>query len=428
MKKLLLLLPASLLLLNISCQSSGLNTSSASAAVEPASYTVIQLPAEINPAAPHEKARQDRLRQRNDEVEKLYTSGQYDRCIEILGAAVARDSNDITAWYNMACVYAKESNMSEAMRCLVSAVNNGFCDFNKLRSDPDLAALRSQEGYAKLMAQQDEVQRQRAVKIQALLDARLGERYFCNIDEKDRLIFAGKLDQKELDNVRAGLGEQARAEWNDLFSHHIDQYVTVVMLHGPDVKKLPKDNGGFYEDGSRIILTTQTGIILTHEFTHALHHADAEARGQVHPVWIKEGLATLFETHRIEGGHIRPVNNFRLGAIRSAAADGRTLPWRQFFRTTQDDYMKKAQICYPEGRYILVYLWEKGLLKKWYDAYTENYATDRTGTMAMEKVFGKNIEAIQADWLRWLRSDPCPNATPASAKPWATPAQAVALN
>jgi len=54
------------------------------------------------------------------------------------------------------------------------------------------------------------------------------------------------------------------------------------------------------------------GSILTHEFTHALHFADQEGRGQEHPIWIAEGLATLFESSKLLGGHAVPQANYRL--------------------------------------------------------------------------------------------------------------------
>jgi C-terminal processing protease CtpA/Prc len=51
----------------------------------------------------------------------------------------------------------------------------------------------------------------------------------------------------------------------------------------------------------------------------------------------------------------------------------------------------------------MMYLYEMKKLKPWYDAYVAGYEDDKTGQSAMEKVFGKDIEAIEKDWRRWVR-------------------------
>ena len=45
---------------------------------------------------------------------------------------------------------------------------------------------------------------------------------------------------------------------------------------------------------------------------------------------------------------------------------------------------------------------DKGLLKKWYDAYLAGYDDDRSGAKAMEKVLGKKLGDIEADWKKWV--------------------------
>jgi S1-C subfamily serine protease len=48
-----------------------------------------------------------------------------------------------------------------------------------------------------------------------------------------------------------------------------------------------------------------------------------------------------------------------------------------------------------------MYLYQKGLLKKWYEAYKAGYEDDPTGAKAIEKVIGKPLAKIEADWLKW---------------------------
>jgi len=64
--------------------------------------------------------------------------------------------------------------------------------------------------------------------------------------------------------------------------------------------------------------------------------------------------------------------------------------------------MAKSSTAYPQGRYIFMYLHEKGLLKKWYDAYTSGYDKDDSGAKAIEKVTGKSLDKAEAAWLAWV--------------------------
>jgi len=177
---------------------------------------------------------------------------------------------------------------------------------------------------------------------------------------------------------------------------------TVVVLDPSQIHKIPAGGGGWYDDNQHTILTIQTGIILTHEFTHALHHADQLAHNQTHPVWIKEGLATLFETSQLRDGRLEPLHNFRLRAIQRAVRQNQTIPLRTFLSMKQSEYMNKSGQCNPQGRYVMMFLHDRGLLKDWYDAYTATYTQDRIGALAMEKVFGQGIEYLDRDWKTWI--------------------------
>ena len=70
--------------------------------------------------------------------------------------------------------------------------------------------------------------------------------------------------------------------------------------------------------------------------------------------------------------------------------------------------MKKGYIHYAEARYILYYFWYKKKLKKWYDAYCSNYGKDKTGKLAVEKVFGKPLEEVEEDYKKWIPKAPWP--------------------
>lgn len=399
MKKFSVWMCLPLLLLSVACQNGG--SIVASGVPQSQSWSIVRLPETIEASSPADRPTSRSVLARNNDIRRLYVAGKYEQCDKLFTQALQRDPQDTTALYNQACVRAKQGQSAAAMESLKRLVDTGFCDFRRMRTDGDLASLHDLPEFRELMAREDQVQQARAKRIEQIIQAKAGGAYSCEIDPQDRLLFASGIDQTEMQDIRRKLCAQARAVQNDLFDFKLDQYVTVVMLNDSDARKMKADLG-FYDDGQRTILTAQRGIILTHEFTHALHHADQAARDQVHPVWIKEGLATLFETSEVDGQHIRPLDNFRLRGVQTAVSTRRAVPMGTLFAMNQRDYMKSAGQCYPQSRYVLMYLWQKGLLKPWYEAYTANYATDRTGTLAMEKVLGKKLPQIEAEWKQWV--------------------------
>lgn len=56
------------------------------------------------------------------------------------------------AHYNLACAYSQIGQVPEAIAALQTSLENGFDNFGTIRSDPDLAPLRSSPDFDKLMA------------------------------------------------------------------------------------------------------------------------------------------------------------------------------------------------------------------------------------------------------------------------------------
>ena len=68
--------------------------------------------------------------------------------------------------------------------------------------------------------------------------------------------------------------------------------------------------------------------------------------------------------------------------------------------------MQQAQLSYAEGRYIMMYLYSKGLLRKWYDAYTDSFKDDASGGKALEAVLGKKLSEIDKDFAAYIKALP----------------------
>lgn len=65
--------------------------------------------------------------------------------------AVDLDPADYTSMYNVACVYSLEKNPDSAIKWLQRAVDNGFTDFDHMKTDSDLDNIRSLPAYLRLV-------------------------------------------------------------------------------------------------------------------------------------------------------------------------------------------------------------------------------------------------------------------------------------
>jgi len=365
-----------------------------------------KVPPKDRKAAIQRKAREHMAKMRkiitlNREAIEHFKAGRFDRCKAKLEDILKIDPKNDIAHYNLACMYSRRKNLHKAIDELNTAVSNGYTAFGYMEQDPDLDALRRLPGYKKILVRRDKIQRGRADKILASLKLRFGQEFICEIDHDNKLVFATNIDTHTLEELKVSLSKYARAQWKALFDHRFDEYVTVVI---PRVAKdLPARLGGAYNPHSRQLIVRSIGMVLTHEFTHALHFADQAALGQSHPIWVIEGLATRFESSKMVRGAARPLPNHRANIIKSIVRRKATIPWREFFKLSHRDFMETSSRAYPQGRYIFMYLYEKRLLKKWYDAYTSGYEDDETGAKAIEKVMGRPLEKVEEAWLAWVR-------------------------
>jgi len=337
----------------------------------------------------------------NRKLTRLFQQGKYAECEPLLRQVLRIDPKNHVAWYNLACYHSRVGEKGKAIESLEKAVELGYSEFRHLERDPDLAAIRGAPGYKRLIARKAEIQRQRAAKIRQMLRAKFGEGYLHEIDHDRKLVFATNVDRHTLADMKQRLTAYATAQQRHLFTYPFEQYLTIVIPRSSDWPTSPAV-GGFYNRGAHVLYAQTVGLTLLHEFTHALHGADQEGLGQHHPIWITEGLATLFESSKVVAGRAVPQPNRRLIILRRIVQRGRHIPFKDFVRFSHAKFMGSAATAYCQSRYMLAYLHRKGVLKKWYDAYTEGYGDDRTGAEAMEKVLGKKLREIEKDWKAWV--------------------------
>lgn len=329
--------------------------------------------------------------------------------------AVLRQSLEIvpdntTCLYNLACIRAARGDPQGAMDLLQRATDLGFTDFTHLEHDPMLEPVRSLFRYRELLSHKDEIRHHAAQQILARLKSDFGEKYVYDVDEEHKFVFAVHSDRAGLHELERMIRAEAQSEWRLIFSHKPDEFIRIVVASPADFAKREHRPGvqGWYDDSTRTLLVKRVGPELRHEFTHALHAADQRALDQEHPVWLSEGLASLFENARIEplpdgGEDLLPADTWRLAAVQTAARTHDLIPLAQLLKFDRAAFTARATLAYGQSASLLLYLYEHQMLKRFYDGYTSGYAHDPTGQQALESVTGKPLPELQDDWTAWMR-------------------------
>ena len=330
-----------------------------------------------------------------------------------LRSALELDPHDEVILYNLACVKSLQGRGDAAMDCLERAAREGFTDFVHIQRDPDLAGIRQLPRYQDLLAHKDEYQRRQAIRLVQWLKRELGPAYTYDVDEPHKLIFAACTDQQTLEALKRHLAMQESSLCQQLFQHRPDQYITVILPSAADFRRfMPRAGvGGYYVPEQRRLVVQRLGSFMAHEFTHALHDADRSAEGQEHPVWICEGLATLMEPARFEGEKLILRDGFRLAEIQAAGRQEHLVPLARLFTMDQPAFERTPINAYGQSGSIMLYLYEKGLLRKFYETYKAAYATDKTGRLALEQATGMKLMEFEREWKAWMLSRTPPAQT-----------------
>nr|GMD21572.1 ruBisCO large subunit-binding protein subunit beta, chloroplastic [Ipomoea batatas] len=89
----------------------------------------------------------------------LYKSAKYEEALEkfesVLGSRPDPTESSVAS-YNVACCYSKLNQIQAGLSALGDALEAGFEDFKRVRTDPDLAGLRASEDFEPLLKKFDE--------------------------------------------------------------------------------------------------------------------------------------------------------------------------------------------------------------------------------------------------------------------------------
>ena len=324
--------------------------------------------------------------------------------------ALSLPPNHPDALYANACECALKGDKAGALIFLTRAIEAGFINFVHIQNDTDLTAIREEAGFKALLANKDKLLAGFMQKISAEILNKLGNGYSIGSGTNSPYIMISNADPQKQKTVEDVLRVVSDLLGRTLFTNKPTAAFIVVM---PNTKQdfTQKMGGkstsaGFYNHATRTLtinLSTGTGTIV-HEFTHALHFSDMEARGQIHPAWVREGLGSLYEESDPKADRLDGLVNWRLPILKKALQKGQAFPLRAFLEKSTDHFGANVDLSYAMSRYILFFLQSKQLLFPWYARYCENYAADPTGILTLEKVYGKSIEEFEKDWIAFVQT------------------------
>jgi len=299
--------------------------------------------------------------------------------------------------------------VDEAVTRLREAVKAGFLDLDHIKRDPDLDPIRESDAYKKFLQDFGTLAWEAEKKKKERIAKRL-KGWLCKEDNERKIVLFTNCREKWAERLMEILKAWYDAHTGYFFPNKPKRYIYVCVAK--DGESYNRHLGGragaagFYSHATRILnLNIRTGTgTLVHEFTHALHYADMDARHQRHPIWIVEGFGTMFEQCTIKDGKPVGLVNWRLPIIQRALKQNRHWALTHFIKHSYRCFSRNTSLAYAHARYIFFWLQQKGLLKRFYEEYTKTYKDDNTGLKAFGSVVGKSAAEVENEWREFVLS------------------------
>jgi hypothetical protein len=310
---------------------------------------------------------------------------------------------------------AQSGDQRVAAGYLKRAIEEGFTDFAAVESGADFAGLRRHESWsvvqeamrtARAHNENGALSGAEATKAVDAWRMRFTTGYRSFPDGATNTVLVTTQDPTSRSELLSMLAAMTQDQVSRLFGKGLAQPVAVIVAVGTDGEGdgLTPSRAGRYEHGMRRLLTRDTGATLRHEFTHALHFAHMERINQLHPIWLREGLATVFETYRTrEDGSFEFLPNERADAAMQLLATGVAPGLRRLLTMPEDDFQKDGESTYPLVRSLMEFTASRGALERLYAEAVAGFRDDPTCTRALERAHGASLEEIERSWTTWAR-------------------------
>ncbi|MEM7396654.1 MAG: hypothetical protein AAF492_30355, partial [Verrucomicrobiota bacterium] len=142
------------------------------------------------------------------------------------------------------------------------------------------------------------------------------------------------------------------------------------------------------------------GGTLVHEIVHPFIAANFPDC----PSWFNEGLGSLYEQCREKDGKIMGATNWRLAGLQKAIKRKVVPTFKTLTSTTTHEfYREDPGTNYAQSRYLLYFLQEKGLLRRYYKTFTAHQDKDPTGYETLKKILRvKDMGRFKKNWENYV--------------------------
>ena len=363
-------------------------------------------------------------------IDDALRARDFARADRLIEARLAEGARDPVLLYNHACTLAQLGRLAPAEARLLEAVKAGFREFDLMEEDEDLEPIRGSETYAAIMEARhraeearngngddgpdpgDREPHGRRGPIRAATSDPLAawksshpEGYRYDFDERYALHFATYLDEASHARMRALLAELAEHLTRTYFGKPptAPSLVAIVRPEDADAYLERPEVKGMYLHAARRLVARDSGQSLQHEFVHLLHFAWMERTGARHPLWVQEGLASLYEDYTIRpDGSAEFHPNVRFNLARKQVVARVATPWRELFAMKPTAFMREAERVYPQVRAIFEFLAHEGRLVPFLRALDATWRDDPGGTAAIERAFGEPLAKVESRWKDWM--------------------------
>jgi hypothetical protein len=155
--------------------------------------------------------------------------------------------------------------------------------------------------------------------------------------------------------------------------------------------------------------------ILFHEAFHAFaaNFLWEETDNAGLPRWLHEGMATYFERSVVEGGELvqGASHPIFLALLRQEQHDGQMIPLPtlvaagpDMFQIQHTGEIPRQEAAYAHAWGLAHYLISKGMTRDRLEAYVTDASNPKSRVSAFEKLAGKRISEVEADWRAHLSS------------------------
>ncbi|MBN8284156.1 PDZ domain-containing protein [Zoogloea sp.] len=168
--------------------------------------------------------------------------------------------------------------------------------------------------------------------------------------------------------------------------------------------------GGAYDHDTKRLVARDLGSTLRHEFMHVLHWRMCVRAGQIHPVWLQEGLCSLVEDYDLKDGSLRPAPSYRTNTAKRLTKAGGLLTIAALTSLDRDHFIGTRPMAnYAQARTLFMFISDRQRLGDWYAEFTRRWSgvnAEEATRGAFEAALRMPMDEVEKSYRAYVRAMP----------------------